>query len=581
MTTAFNLSQVANYLNTSGQLNLATGVYGTLPQTNGGTGATSLASVAVTSLTAGTGISVSASVGAITITNTGGSGGATVTTSATDVTLTNSSNRVQQIVMTGANKLVKLPDATTMTTLGGPTFIISNNGAYAFNVSGSDGYVICPVPSGTTVTMSLATISSATAGWICSSTGPNGLAQYLSSFSGQNFGNAATRTNLTVNQNTVSICALSSTSVFIAYVNPTNLDAYGMVATISGGVVSYGTPAAIYVSTVVSVKCVAMSSTGVLVFPSNSTPSFVGIGIVVSGTSFTISPVLSYSSYFRVIDVIKLDSTRALMLYSKTSATAGAYAEVIVYNGASAPTAPGSAASFLGSTAFLGTALPEQKVASLTLIDTDKVLLFYNSNTVNPLSGTDYRMYARVATISLYTVTYGTQVALTDSFGGILYGALNSQAFAYSTTEGAIIFRATQYTNGGNNQVAYSLVATVSGTAVTQGAITQLSLPNTPPSLGRGYTFTPVPLTYFGYPASMDVNNMLIGELNTQGLYRLRYISGYGFVVGNYVCTTNAPMGFGVAALSSTQAVVVGTAVTNYGLADTSELSCAVVQIPA
>jgi hypothetical protein len=38
MTQAFNLSQLANKVNTSGQLNVATGATGTLPAANGGTG---------------------------------------------------------------------------------------------------------------------------------------------------------------------------------------------------------------------------------------------------------------------------------------------------------------------------------------------------------------------------------------------------------------------------------------------------------------------------------------------------------------------------------------------------------------
>ena len=40
MTQAFNLSQLANFVNTSGQLSLTTGVIGSLPNANGGTGVT-------------------------------------------------------------------------------------------------------------------------------------------------------------------------------------------------------------------------------------------------------------------------------------------------------------------------------------------------------------------------------------------------------------------------------------------------------------------------------------------------------------------------------------------------------------
>jgi len=47
MTQAFNLSQLANNINTSGQLNAAAGLYNQVPVANGGTGASTLASGAV------------------------------------------------------------------------------------------------------------------------------------------------------------------------------------------------------------------------------------------------------------------------------------------------------------------------------------------------------------------------------------------------------------------------------------------------------------------------------------------------------------------------------------------------------
>lgn len=47
MTQAFNLSQLANNVNTSGQLNAAAGLYNQLPVANGGTGAATLAANAV------------------------------------------------------------------------------------------------------------------------------------------------------------------------------------------------------------------------------------------------------------------------------------------------------------------------------------------------------------------------------------------------------------------------------------------------------------------------------------------------------------------------------------------------------
>ena len=80
MTQAFNLSQFANKLNTSGQTNNS-GLQNTSVTVTAGTGlsgggavalggSVSLANAGVTSIAAGTGISVTASTGAITIANT-------------------------------------------------------------------------------------------------------------------------------------------------------------------------------------------------------------------------------------------------------------------------------------------------------------------------------------------------------------------------------------------------------------------------------------------------------------------------------------------------------------------------------
>jgi len=86
MTQAFNLSQLANKVNTSGQLDIATGVTGTLSKSNGGTGQTSYTdgqllignttgnTLTKATLTAGSGIAVTNGAGSITIASTGGGG---------------------------------------------------------------------------------------------------------------------------------------------------------------------------------------------------------------------------------------------------------------------------------------------------------------------------------------------------------------------------------------------------------------------------------------------------------------------------------------------------------------------------
>jgi hypothetical protein len=77
MTQAFNLSQFANKVNTSGQADLTTAVTGTLPQANGGTGTTTAANgelligngsgFSKATLTQGSGVTITNASGAITI----------------------------------------------------------------------------------------------------------------------------------------------------------------------------------------------------------------------------------------------------------------------------------------------------------------------------------------------------------------------------------------------------------------------------------------------------------------------------------------------------------------------------------
>jgi hypothetical protein len=82
MTQAFNLSQLANNLNTSGQLDATDGLTGAVPVANGGTGQTTYSNgqlligngtgLTKANITAGSGISVTNGSGSITIASSGG-----------------------------------------------------------------------------------------------------------------------------------------------------------------------------------------------------------------------------------------------------------------------------------------------------------------------------------------------------------------------------------------------------------------------------------------------------------------------------------------------------------------------------
>lgn len=159
MTQAFNLSQFANKVNTSGQADLTTGVTGTLPVANGGTGAASL-----------TGNSVA-------ITNAGGTALSTVAAGASGNVLTsNGTTWVSQAVSGGGQAKVEwfntpgtftTPSSTTwlkITCIGGGGGSIPGQPAG----SGLGGLAIgyCPVSASTpyTVTVGAGGNPSATGG---------------------------------------------------------------------------------------------------------------------------------------------------------------------------------------------------------------------------------------------------------------------------------------------------------------------------------------------------------------------------------------------------------------------------------
>lgn len=113
MTQAFNLSQLANNLNTSGQLDATDGLTGLVPLANGGTGASNT----VNTVVAGSGISVSTSGTQVTVSSSGGAG--TVTSVATGNGLSGGT------ITTSGTLIIACP---THNTVGSYAFIMTQGG---------------------------------------------------------------------------------------------------------------------------------------------------------------------------------------------------------------------------------------------------------------------------------------------------------------------------------------------------------------------------------------------------------------------------------------------------------------------
>lgn len=125
MTQAYNLSQLANKVNTSGQIDVSTGITGTVPIANGGTGTTSTTFVnAATNVT-----------GTLPVAN-GGTGAATLT--ANNVLLGNGTSAVQ-VVAPGANGNVLTSNGTTWTSASSTLTATQVSTAYAGITAGAVG----------------------------------------------------------------------------------------------------------------------------------------------------------------------------------------------------------------------------------------------------------------------------------------------------------------------------------------------------------------------------------------------------------------------------------------------------------
>ena len=367
--------------------------------------------------------------------------GATVTSSGTDITLTASSNQVQQVAMTAQNLRVILPNATTYASAG-DKFTITNNGAYPFDIAETGGGRLFVLSPSQTTQISLSNISASSTGWIATPV------KSPSTFQGQVIGTTDLITynptditsaaasgiygnpNAYISTSTMRCCALSSTSVLVAYLAPTTFYPTAVVGTISGTTITWGTPTTIVAAAWGTVFLAPLSSTTAIMFYSNNTNAGGVKGLAISGTTITASTAASTTS---VSCVYPLTSTTAI--FGNTD-TATARAQVVTYNGASAPTFGTAVAlgSYTGNASGLNPLI-------IPLSATSYVAMFQDDTPTT---------YFRAGTISGTTITQGTVVTATN----IIFTA--PIGFAVSSTQ-ALFF----------NVSGQQALVTISGTTIS------------------------------------------------------------------------------------------------------------------
>ena len=465
-------------------------------------------------------------------------GGATVTSSSTDVTLTSSSNRVQQVSMTAYDKKVILPDATTITTLGGSIFIIENSGYIAFDVAASTGGRLFGVAPGQTVQLSLANNSDATSGWVATTIGQMAITQsfldtapttyYTSSMftSGTTLlsnatadMNSTSSTITSVSYSQMTCVALSTTSVMAVWIAPSTSYPTACVGTISGTTISWGTPAVVNNARAYSIvkMCALSSTTGLIAIQSGV--NFYSVGFSVSGTTLSFSTISAAVNAI-LFNIVSVTSTTALVAYSSG-------ARVVTYNGASAPTYGTSLAiSWSASTNAMG----------LVPLTATTFLAGSSDDTAE--------IDAVVLTVSGTTVTRGTIVSV-NTGNSTYYG--NGNLIGISSTEAVYVI--------GNQWQRW----TVSGTTVTAGAN----------NLNRLVNNTWQTLNWNNFIMS-GVTSQLIGSTDfialtpSQGIVRGSYNSASLSAKGYSLCA-NSCLPFAVCTVSTTRGLVVGISTRSDG----------------
>ena len=498
----------------------------------------------------------------------GGFSGATETSSGTDITLTSSSTQIQRVAMTAESLRVILPDATTMSTLGGPVFVISNNGSIPFDVAATGGGTMFSLWAGETVELSLSNKTNSTSGWIASGGGFGVYGKFGTSYGGQKYTglltypktdlNGTNELNINTAEGAISVAALSSTTFIATYLEKTSGYVYAVIGSVSGSTVSWGTPATVSTARAHDIAscCGLSSTTGLIYYWKYSTGTAYAKAFSVSGTTITLSAEGSAARPAcrgRGIQAFPSQTVAALAVGSDGT-TGQAY--IVRSNGT------GSAPTF-GAVASSGISDAGNNLYPWQM---EGACLSSNSFLMAACTATN-GMKAVAGTFSGTTITFGSTTAsftYPPAFNSGIVAQENGpvQIFAPSATEAYIINATGGVTKG----------LTLSGTTITVG--TTWANPTGPST--RVAIWNPLLVGSEAVCWNGDIK-----DYNTQPcLSRFKWSTTYGLTIQG-MSVTSAPIypntyNFNpTAALSSTRFVVVGrstSALTNSPYAFTAQV---------
>lgn len=449
-------------------------------------------------------------------------GGGTQTTTGSNITLTSSSTRLQEITPT-ANIDVVLPNATTLSK-GTPIFTISNVGgsAYTLTIKLASGSILTTVAAGAYVILNLSNNSTSDGTWEVNYlpllATQSSYTQFDSNNTagGQNWNDAYGTPLYHLN------IILSSTSVLTVYMRYSTTNVYGVVGTISGTTITYGSPTLI--SSVAGFSpqnfCgVGLSSTTALIGVSRSGNTPLAYGLTISGTSITVSTASAGigSANYYLTAISKIDSTTALISYYSSSGATNYVWNTLTHNGSSAPT--------LGTVSSATTDAYTQNVPIVQVpLTATTHFVAYVSSPSNSYMG------ARIITTS------GTSApTLGTTF--ISSSVLNSQDGGGAT----IPYSATEVSWFAQNSSSVASVATwtISGTTVSSVALTTSPIAN------------PALMSFGTSTTTLTVNK----DTSPLVLSKLTYASGGSVIKTGISVSPNSNYTFrgNLVALSSTQ----------------------------
>lgn len=497
-------------------------------------------------------------------------GGATVVSQGTSLTLTSASTRVQNISLTAGSLSVTLPDATTLSA-GGPTFIMTNTGLFAFDLKLNGGSILLSFGIGQSVELRLVDNSTAAGEWNVSNTNISiypSVTQFAPVQIDSNLSVTSGASVVNGNGTRIDCLKLTSTTALLVWIRASNQSVYACVATNTSGVISYGTTVQLYNGSAGGTAAVAGAggqttslltglTTGMCFVTRSATA--VAVPFSISGTTITVGTTSAtfgstQISCYNVTGRAVLSSTVMLIAYATAPTTA--VLNTITYNGASAPTL-GTASTAI---AVRSRAQDSPGIQLINLTATTSFAAYQAGATAG-----DYQWDFRIITTSgVSAPTLGTAISqtITDSVAGddpgVLSGYLPCTLYAPTSTSVTAIFSAAY------NWVPNTASYTISGTTVTANVAPKtinVINPITPStSLGLGSNPSWASSTEALWINTMTFRQSHTINTSTTAILKQQYISGNTtYYSGNitaplasYSSLTNA------CALTATTGIAVG-----------------------